>query len=247
MSRPWTPAGLTRPAVVGEGRAAARPSVRRSNIAFFDVDDTLVADKTIFSFLAHYFAAIGRPAEAYSRARGELRRMTDSGATREEVNREYYRIYAGTTAPELARHGARWFAERMARGSFFRPRVLAALRAHAAAGDAVVLVSGSFFPCLDPIARHVDAAAVVGTELLVSAEGRFSGEIAGPMIGAAKAGAAAAQAAARGADLADCYGYGDHVSDLPLLRAVGHPVVVGDDPVLCDYVARVGGRRLPAV
>jgi HAD superfamily hydrolase (TIGR01490 family) len=247
LSGQQTPAGLTRPVVVGEGRAAARPSARRSNIAFFDVDDTLVADKSIFSFLAHYFAAIGRRPEAYSQVRDELRRMTDSGAVREEVNRAYYRVYAGTTAPELTRHGERWFADRMARGSFFHPRVLEALRMHAAAGEAVVLVSGSFFPCLEPIARHVGATAVVGTELLVAAAGRFSGEIARPMIGTAKADAAAAQAAARGADLADCYAYGDHISDLPLLQAVGHPVVVGDDPVLCQHVARTGGLRLSAV
>lgn len=215
-------------------------------MAFFDVDDTLVADKTIFSFLEHYFAATGRHPSEYSQARAELRQMTDEGIRREEVNRAYYRIYAGTRAAELARHGARWFADRLAGGSFFHPPVLAALRRHTEVGEPVILISGSFFPCLDPIARHVDATAVIGTELLLSTEGRLSGEIDRPMIGTAKAEAAAAHAAAHGADLSDCHAYGDHVSDLPLLQAVGHPVVVGDDPVLSQQIARVAGRRLPA-
>lgn len=238
-------AGPTRP-VIGEGRAGAR--ARPSAVAFFDVDDTLVADKTIFSFLAHYFAATGRHPDDYSRARNELRCMTDAGVPREAVNRAYYRIYAGTTAPELVRHGTCWFADQMAGGEFFHPPVLAALREHVKAGDEVVLVSGSFFPCLEPIARYVGAAAVIGTELLLSAAdaGRFSGKIVRPMIGAAKADAVAAHAAKRDAELADCHGYGDHASDLPLLQAVGHPVVVGGDPLLTQHVARVGGRRLPA-
>jgi HAD superfamily hydrolase (TIGR01490 family) len=226
-----------------EGRAAARPCA----VAFFDVDDTLVADKTIFSFLAHYFAETGRRPGEYQEARDKLRRMTDEGIPREEVNREYYRVYAGTTAPELAHHGAGWFKEKLAAGSFFHLPVLAALHEHATAGDAVVLISGSFFPCLEPIARHVGAQAVVGTRLLVSRAGRLTGEIDRPMIGAAKAAAVAAQAAACGAELADCHGYGDHVSDLPLLQAVGHPVIVGNDPVLSEHVARAGGRRLPGV
>src|SRR5450756_586021 len=33
-------------------------------------------------------------------------------------------------------------------------------------------------------------------------------------------------AAAHGADLSDCYFYSDSASDLPLLEAVGHPVMV---------------------
>lgn len=219
----------------------ARPAV----LAFFDVDETLVADKTIFSFLEHHYAAAGREPGDYTRVRAHLRRQAEQGVPREEVNRAYYRLFAGSTAAELEKSGAAWFANRLT-GGFFHPPVLEALRAHAAAGDTVVLVSGSFFACLDPIARFVGATDVVGTALL-AAGGRLTGEIERPMIGQAKADAAAALAAARGMALADCHAYGDHVSDLPLLRAVGHPVAVGDDATLGRYAERAGGRRLPGI
>jgi phosphoserine phosphatase len=64
------------------------------------------------------------------------------------------------------------------------------------------------------------------------------GLLGGPMIGEGKRAAVRAvlrahpEAAAR-----DCYAYGDHISDLPMLAEVGHPVVVGADPELA--------RRLP--
>ncbi|MFL6113388.1 MAG: haloacid dehalogenase-like hydrolase, partial [Catenulispora sp.] len=133
------------------GRAdRARPAA----LAFFDVDETLVADKTIFSFLRHHYAAAGRDPGDYPRIRARLRRQAEAGTPREEVNRAYYRLFAGSTAAELEKSGAAWFANQLT-GDFFHPPALEALRAHAAAGDTVVLVSGSFFACLDPIARYV--------------------------------------------------------------------------------------------
>ncbi|MFD8216149.1 haloacid dehalogenase-like hydrolase, partial [Streptomyces sp. NPDC059697] len=70
--------------------------------------------------------------------------------------------------------------------------------------------------------------------------GRFTGELLGPpMIGTAKREAVRAvldrypQVA-----VADCYGYGDHVTDLPMLTEVGHPVVVGGSPELLRLLPR---------
>jgi phosphoserine phosphatase len=52
--------------------------------------------------------------------------------------------------------------------------------------------------------------------------------------------AARAIAEARGADLAECTFYTDHVADLPLLEAVGTPVAVGPNRALAR-VARARG------
>jgi phosphoserine phosphatase len=60
------------------------------------------------------------------------------------------------------------------------------------------------------------------------------------MIGRAKAEAVAKTAAGLGVSTQDCWGYGDHASDLGLLRAVGHPVVIGDDPVLAAHAREHG-------
>jgi phosphoserine phosphatase len=64
------------------------------------------------------------------------------------------------------------------------------------------------------------------------------------MIGEGKAAAVREYLAAVGADPANTWGYGDHASDLPLLEAVAHPVVVGDDPSLRAYVDREGWERV---
>ena len=50
-------------------------------------------------------------------------------------------------------------------------------------------------------------------------------------------------AAAEGIDLAESYAYSDSESDLPMLRAVGHPVAVNPDAAL-ERVARAEGWRI---
>ncbi|MFJ8313175.1 MULTISPECIES: HAD family hydrolase [unclassified Streptomyces] len=214
--------------------------------AFFDVDETLVTQKTLFGFLRFHFAAEDRPASAYEDARAGILGLRDRGVSREVANRAYYALYAGASQDALAEQGNAWFQEQMRAGGFFHPPGLDALRRHRAAGDAAVLVSGSFFACLDPIAEHLGADDVFGTAPVVM-DGRLTGEVVRPMIGAAKASVAVAWAAGHGVDPADCFAYGDHASDLQLLRAVGHPVAVGDDPALCAHVTEAGGRILPGV
>jgi hypothetical protein len=63
-------------------------------------------------------------------------------------------------------------------------------------------------------------------------------------------------AAEHGVDLAASYAYSDALSDLPMLRAVGNPVVVNPDPPLAELARQEGwqtmrferlGRRLVAV
>jgi len=38
-------------------------------------------------------------------------------------------------------------------------------------------------------------------------------------------------------DPRDCWAYGDHVSDLPMMELVGHPVAVGEDKELRERLA----------
>lgn len=213
-------------------------------IAFFDVDETLISVKSMFELLAFDVAARGRPRSEYERVERALRAMAARGTPRGEVCRAYYARLAGRDAAELAAAGERWFAAASRRGDLFVPSVLHAARRHAAAGDLVVLLSGSFPACIDPIARAVGAGAVVCSRPEVRF-GRHTGRIAEPMIGAAKVRAARELAAERGADLSLAFAYGDHASDLPLLQLVGHPVVVGEDRVLSRHARLRGWRRLP--
>lgn len=60
------------------------------------------------------------------------------------------------------------------------------------------------------------------------------------MIGEGKAQAASTLAAQLKAELRNCFAYGDHISDLPLLNLVGHPVAVGEEGALGDHARGLG-------
>jgi HAD superfamily hydrolase (TIGR01490 family) len=121
-----------------------------------------------------------------------------------------------------------------------------ALARHRAAGHIVVLVSGSFRACLDPLARELGARLVLCTEPIVDADGRLTGEVRQPMIGSVKVASVAAAMTTLGVRPADCHAYGDHASDLGMLAQVGHPAVVGTDTVLVAHATLHGWPVLPA-
>lgn len=212
-----------------------------STIAFFDVDETLISVKSMFHFLDYFLRERGEPPSTYARLSGELRQMARSGAPRQDVNRHYYTYYRGQTARDLSELGQRWFDDECT--TRFHHQTLDVLDQHRTRGADIVLVSGSFFACLDPVVDAVGAVAAWGSRPRIR-RGELTGEVVVPMIGTMKRHAVEMTAAASGARPADCYAYGDHISDLPMLRAVGHPTAVGPDPDLNAHATRHGWPHL---
>ncbi|ATL31120.1 HAD family hydrolase [Streptomyces formicae] len=230
--------------------------------AFFDVDETLIATKSMFAFWDHWSARGGGggrrtgdgegagDGKAAGDGEGGSRGASPTGdapvpADRAALNRAHFRRYRGARPDELSAAGQEWYATYRTTPSAFVTASLSALRRHRAAGHAVVLVSGSADPMLRPLAEDLGAEAVLCTELLVGADGLLTGDVRTPMIGGAKATAVTAYLARHGLSADDSHAYGDHASDLDMLRAVGNPVVVGDDPELAHWAAREGWHRLP--
>ncbi len=93
----------------------------------------------------------------------------------------------------------------------------------------------------------------LGSQLEV-VDGRYTGRAAGPFnYREGKVVAMQELAVREGIDLSTSYAYSDSESDLPMLRAVGHAVVVNPDPELRRIAAAEGweaiylerlGRRL---
>ncbi|MFF6997590.1 HAD family hydrolase [Streptomyces sp. NPDC008313] len=225
---------------VDPGGARAAES-RPAYLVFCDVDETLISCKSMFTFLR--FQLVRRHgaegAEEYERIAGELRRRSAAGESRASVNRAYYRSYAGESAAAMTALGREWFALSAAdHRDFFVPSTVAELARHRAAGAEIVLVSGSFAPCLDPIAEQVGATHVLCTSPVVE-DGRYTGDVPEPVIGEGKR-SAVLRLLSRypGVSPRDCFAYGDHPSDFPMLDCVGHPRGVGDDPAVRDYLAR---------
>ncbi len=211
--------------------------------AFFDVDETLIRFKSMARFLAFYLAERAEPRATFERLTGSLRVAARSGVPRDEINRRYYRLYAGESARKLSLAGERWLAHERLRGEVFHLPVRDELRAHRQTGHDIVLISGSFFACLEPIACEVQADRVFGTQPVIR-DGVLTGEIVEPVIDTAKGDALRGYAGSRGLPLEASHAYGDHASDLPMLTAVGHPVAVGDDRGLLEHAVAAGWRVL---
>lgn len=214
--------------------------------AFFDVDETLIASKSMFEFLRFWLAQAGDDGGGYRLAVAELSALASAGLDRTAINRAYYRLYASASLVELLDAGERWYATLCRQPDPYLAAGLSALTRHRAAGDVVVLVSGSFRACLGPIAAHVGAGHVLCTEPLVDEDGRLTGDVRRPMIGGRKADAVAEMMRTLEVDPELCYAYGDHASDLEMLSLVGHAVVVGSDPVLASRARVSRWRVLPA-
>ncbi|MFE9676973.1 HAD family hydrolase [Streptomyces sp. NPDC006259] len=218
--------------------------VRRA--AFFDVDETLITAKSMFLFLRLWLAANGDDGTLYRRQADALRATVTQGLPREVGNRAYYRNFAGAPAADVLAAGRAWYADYRRLPEAFVTSCVAALERHRAAGDTVVLVSGSFEACLAPIAEDLGADLVLCSDPQTAPDGTYTGDVGTPMIGAAKTEAVTKAIADLGVAASDCFAYGDHSSDLGMLGAVGHPVVVGDDAVLGDIADKKGWPVLPA-
>jgi fatty acyl-CoA reductase len=111
-----------------------------------------------------------------------------------------------------------------------------AIREHRLAGHRLVLVTGAVTPLTRPISALFDE--VVAAELSVDDFGRCTGHLdRPPLVGESRAAWLRHRALEAGWNLDASYAYADSASDLPLLRAVAHPVVVDPDVVL-SRVAR---------
>jgi HAD superfamily hydrolase (TIGR01490 family) len=103
------------------------------------------------------------------------------------------------------------------------------IRAHRADGRKVVIISASPEEIVAPLAHYLGADEAVATRARLDADGRYSGELEFYAFGPHKATAMRAMAEEQGIDLEASYAYSDSATDIPMLEAVGHPVVVNPD------------------
>lgn len=219
--------------------------MRRAQVAFFDVDHTLTTAGSMSRLLAYYHAALGHPRREFDDRMCELKAMAAVGCPREEVNRAYYAGLEGLDAEVMGAMAGAWFDAELSTGGFYHEPAVAELRRHQEHGAHVVLVSGSFPAPLRRIADDLGADELLCTLPRVE-RGRYTGGLDGPpMIGTAKADAALKVLLQRGVPADATAAYGDHVSDLPLLRAAGSAFVVGGDRRLRALAAAEGWTLLP--
>ncbi|KAB2758406.1 HAD family hydrolase [Brucella anthropi] len=216
------------------------------SIAFFDVDETLIATKSMFDFVG--FLGERETSVNAAAIAAEMRQRSASGEDRASINLRFWQNFAGLGAETVRAYAGEWFANRRdASPTFFIPAGMERLDHHRSRGDIIAFVSGSACDILEPVARHLGADHVLATRLMEQ-DGVYTGAIIPPvMIGEGKQIAARQLAQSLGCDLADCHGYGDHLSDLPLLELVGHPSAIGAEGELAETARRRGWPVLPGI
>ncbi len=218
---------------------------QQPRFAFFDVDDTLIAIKSMFDFFPFWCARTGQSGEmkrfeeAFSKARA-------AGASREKLNHLYYRFFQGADLVQLETVATEWFSDRFeANPAPFFKRVTDRLEAHRVGGVHPVFISGSMLPLLAPIASELQVAHILCTKLIIDDLGRLTGEIGAPQtIGDGKAVAIRQFLANHHAAPAECFAYGDDISDIAMLEAVGNSVAVGSHPELLRISRQRGWAQL---
>ena len=225
--------------------------------AFFDLDKTLMAGSSGMQFarVAARHGIVSRRLLAswgVEHLRYRLRGTTDARTT--EVLRVARDLIAGVPARSLERMNPEVMAAILPR---VYPQMLDEVYAHQDAGRATFIVSAAGNGVVEPLAAVLGMDGGIGTRYEVGEDDAFTGGFDGPFVyGPGKVEAMEAFAAEHGIDLAASYAYSDSISDLPMLRAVGHPVAVNPDPPLAGIAREEGwqtmrfeqlGRRLVAL
>lgn len=219
-----------------------------SYFVFFDVDETVISIKSMFSFLKFYFMQDASTFQLFGWIRYlltflRLKLLAKSGAPREFINSEYYKLYRDKEEKIINYHGEKWFSKNVKNKSFFNEKIIGEMRHHKENGANIVFISGSFDACLIPIARYLGADIILATKLEV-VSGKYTGKILPPQtIGEGKA--EAMQLFLRDINYQNydkCFAYADHISDLPMLKLVGNPVVVAKCEGLQAYAKNVGWK-----
>ncbi|UGS35034.1 HAD family hydrolase [Capillimicrobium parvum] len=221
--------------------------------AFFDLDRTLIAGSSGF----HWARAGARAgiiprrrlyADAWANLQFRLQGSTDEATAK--VQERVSAIIAGRRAVEFARLAPMVLAGVLPR---VYPRMLQVAYDHQDAGRPVYICTAATQGTADMLATVLGFDGGLGTQL-EEEDGVLTGRIQGPFnYGEGKPVRMRELAGEERIDLAASWAYSDSASDLPMLRAVGHPVAVNPDAELARVAREEGwevmrfetlGRRL---
>jgi HAD superfamily hydrolase (TIGR01490 family) len=210
----------------GNGASPARAA------AFFDLDKTLMAGSSgiFFARAAYETGMISRSRlarDAYENLRFRLRGSTDDRA--DNVRKRVGEMIAGVPVRDLQRLSPRVLAGVLPR---LYPQMLERAYAHQDAGVPVYILTAASQEMADLLAHVLAFDGGLGSRSEI-VDGRYTGRPAGPFnYREGKVVAMRELAEREGIDLDASYAYSDSESDLPMLRAVGQPVVVNPDAEL---------------
>jgi HAD superfamily hydrolase (TIGR01490 family) len=221
--------------------------------AFFDLDRTLMAGSSGLHWARAAYRAglVGRrqmASDAWANVKFRLRGSTDEET--EAVKDRLGEFLEGRRVRELERLGPQVLAGVLPR---LYDRMLQTAYGHQDEGRPVYICTAATQDMAEILAEVLGFDGAAGSKL-EKHDGFYTGRFDGPFCyGAGKPLRMREIADRDDLDLAASWAYSDSASDLPMLRAVGHAVVVNPDPELARVAVQEGwdvmrfetlGRRL---
>ena len=123
------------------------------------------------------------------------------------------------------------------------PQAMELLQRHKRAGRQVYIASSSPEDYLRLLADELAIDGVIGTRAQI-VDGRYTGELEGPLVHGPEKAVRVEVSAEPGIDLARSFAYSDSINDLPLLELVGNPVAMNPDHRLRSIARKRGWEVL---
>lgn len=207
--------------------------------AFFDLDRTLISVNSAFLYAA------------YERRRGTISWLQFAQAALwmglyhlsiidiEGAFAKAVRQYRGIEREQLIELTKQFFKEEVV--TTIQPGAIEALGYHRQRGDRLVLLTASSAYMSELASEEWGLEHFISNDFPIDDKGRLLGTYERPICyGQGKVYRAQAWARQEGIDLSKSYFYSDSHSDLPMLKAVGHPRVINPDPRLKNEANRRG-------
>lgn len=211
----------------------------KRHFAAFDLENTLISSNVVesFSWLAT------RRLNRRDRIRFALRTaiyapkmLATDARDRTDFLRDFYRRYKDAPVEQLEEDADELLTQVIMTKSF--PEAIRRVRAHREAGHRTVLITGALDVVVEPLRPLFDE--IIASEMTIS-DKRYTGELRSvPPTGETRAQVMLQWAKDNGFDPAQGVVYADATSDLPMLEAVGHPVVVNPEVRLAAIAERRG-------
>ena len=218
----------------------------KARLAVFDFDGTSIASNSPVLLVSHLLRRKMLKKRVVFRillwaAAYKLRLPQNEAAVRGLV----FTAFEGKPAAEVDAFLAEFYDERIA--PLFRPEADAAMRAHAEAGDTVVVISATFEPIILRAMERHPFDNQISTRMSVATDGTYTRAVEGlPVEGEEKLAAVRRFGDSRFGpgnwELA--YAYGDHHSDRAVLSAAEHPPAVSPDRPLARTAREKGWEIL---
>ncbi len=198
--------------------------------AFFDLDKTVIAKASLVAFgpslhragyLSKWLVARALWAQFFFRRFGadaeKLRKFRETAL----------RVATGWEKDEIQRLVRATLAEVIE--PIVYQEALELIGYHRSEGHRIYLVSASPSEIVEPLGEFLGIDEVIATKAKLDEQGRYTGEVAFNSFGKNKVTAIRESALIHDIDLDASWAYSDSATDVPMLSAVGNPVVVNPD------------------